>query len=98
MTVIGITVVEVAGAAAPIIGSLLGILAGWLVSQLNSMINVKCDGTVTVEQVVTMGRDLQMKTIGGHPYTMTTIHNGTDSPVGCGSNSKYEVTLSITAA
>ena len=94
---LGITVVDVAGASAPIIGSLLAALGGWLASQLNSIMDGRCDGTVAAEQVVTMGRDLQARTIGGHPYGMTTIHDGSNSPVGCGSNSVYEVTWSITA-
>lgn len=93
-TGLGITVVDVAGIAAPIIGSLLGILASWLVSELNSIIEAKCDGVVAAEQILTMGKDLQGKTTHG-PYSMTTVHNGTDTPHGCGSNSQYEVTWSI---
>jgi hypothetical protein len=93
---LGLTVVDVAGVAAPLLGSLLGILSAWLVGELNSIIHARCDGTVAAEQVVTMGKDLQAKTIQGHPFTMTTIHEGTDSPAGCGANSEYQVTWSIT--
>ncbi|HLK62386.1 MAG TPA: hypothetical protein VKU19_03045 [Bryobacteraceae bacterium] len=92
-----ITSVDVAGVAAPLFGSLLSILSGWLAGQLNSILDGICNGVVAVEQIVIMGADLQMKTIGGQPYTMTTIHAGTDSHVGCGGNSKYEVTWSISA-
>jgi hypothetical protein len=91
---LGVTAVDVAGTSVPIIGSLLTLLGGWLASQLNSIIKARCDGVVAVEQVVVMGKDLQS---GAAPSTMTTIHNGSNSAVGCGSNSKYEVTWSMKA-
>ncbi len=90
---LGITTVEVAGAAAPVIGSLIAVLSGWLIQQLNSIINAKCDGVVAVEQAVLMGRALQQK--AAHGFSTTTIHHGTDSATGCGANSVYEVTWSI---
>ncbi|HEY7290157.1 MAG TPA: hypothetical protein VH583_10000 [Vicinamibacterales bacterium] len=94
---LGLTAIDVAGASIPLIGSLVAILSSWLISQLNSIINARCDGVVAVEQVVMMGRDLQAKT-RNQPLTQTTIHAGTDSPTGCGSNSKYEVSWSMKSA
>jgi hypothetical protein len=41
------------------------------------------------------GRDLRLKT-GNHELdSVVTVHAGTDSPTGCGTNSQYEVTWSI---
>ena len=92
---IGITSVEVTESLAiPLIGSLLGLLSSWLIGQLNSIINAKCDGAVAIEQVVLIGKYLQVKT--KNKLSVTTIHNGTDSPTGCGSNSVYRVNWSIT--
>ena len=79
----------------PVLGSILGVIGSWLVGQLTAIIFADCDGLVAVEQVVIAGSDLFNKTASG-PYTTTTIHPGTDSPAGCGPNSKYEVTWSIT--
>jgi len=92
---VGITAIEVAEATSiPLIGSLIGILSGWLFEQLNSVLTARCDGTVAAEQVVLMGRDLQKKTKS--KFATKTIHQGTDSPSGCGSNSNYTVSWSIT--
>ncbi len=81
--------------AVPVVGPLLGILAAWLVSELTSIVFADCDGPVALEQVVLLGRDLCQKTAAG-PYRTTTTHPGTDSAIGCGSNSVYEVSWSIT--
>jgi hypothetical protein len=83
--------------AVPVIGPLLGILAGWLVSELTSIVFADCDGPVALEQVVLLGRDLCRNTSAG-AYRTTTTHPGTDSATGCGSNSVYEVGWSITRA
>ncbi len=93
---IGITSIEVAEATSiPLIGSLIAILSSWLFDQLNSVLSARCDGTVAVEQVVLMGRDLQQKTKS--KFATKTIHQGTDSATGCGPhNSNYTVSWSIT--
>ena len=83
--------------AVPVVGPLLGILAGWLVSELTSIVFADCDGPVALEQVVLLGRDLCRNTAAG-PYRTTTTHPGTDSNTGCGANSVYEVSWSITRA
>jgi hypothetical protein len=81
--------------AVPVVGPILGIVAAWLVSELKSIVFADCDGPVAVEQVVLLGRDLHRKTVNG-PYRTTTTHPGVDSATGCGANSVYEVSWSIT--
>jgi len=83
--------------AVPVVGPLLGILAAWLVSELTSIVFADCDGPVALEQVVLLGRDLCRQTAAG-PYRTTTTHPGIDSNIGCGANSVYEVSWSITRA
>ncbi len=81
--------------AVPVIGPMLGIVGSWLLSELTSIVFADCDGLVAVEQVVLLGRDLYVKT-GVGSYRVTTTHPGTDSATGCGANSLYEVSWSIT--
>jgi hypothetical protein len=54
-----------------------------------------CDGPVAGSQVSTTGPDLIRWTQGEGIYTETRDYPGTDSPVGCGSNSHYSVTWSV---
>jgi hypothetical protein len=76
--------------------SLMGTAAGFVLSKLGSFLFQDCDGVVAVEQVDFSGRDLRLKT-GNHELdSVVTVHSGTDSPTGCGSNSQYAVTWSIT--
>ncbi len=87
--------VEIAGTIlAPVIGSLLGSLVGWLLDQLGGIVFANCDGLVAAEQLALTGQDLHLKTASG-PLTTTTTHPGTDSSTGCGDNSQYEVTWTI---
>jgi hypothetical protein len=91
-----ITSIEIAGTiAVPVIGSILALVETWLLGQLGGLVSGGCDGIVAVEQVVLLGRDLQLKTANG-PYTVTTKHQGTPSGTLCFGNSLYEVTWSIT--
>ena len=92
---IGLSAVQVGALAAPITGSLLPLLAGWLISELHAIIEDKCDGVVAIEQFVRSGDDLQRMAIGGQPVTMAVDHKGTDSPSLCGAKSEYVVTWSI---
>jgi hypothetical protein len=80
----------------PVVGSILGAVENWLLGQLTNIIFQICDGVVAVEMRAMMGRDLfKMTDNGNKPLTVTTTHQGTDSPTGCGANSVYEVTWSI---
>jgi len=89
-----ITGIEVIGTTilAPVIGSLLGSLADYLLGKLGEIVFANCDGLVAAESIVYSGRDLFLKTRDG-PVTVTTVHHGT--PAGCGDNSVYEVTWTI---
>jgi hypothetical protein len=98
----GLTAIEAVeigsvSSAVPVVGPLLGILAGWLVGEIASIFTANCDGPVALEQVVLLGRDLYRNTAAG-PYRTTTTHPGTDSNSFCGDNSVYEVSWSITRA
>lgn len=86
----------------PVIGTILGAAAGWVVSQLGGLFFANCDGPVAVEQPAFKGLDLWNVTnhtdLFGQPhpfYSQTTSHPGLDSPAGCGSNSVYDVTWQI---
>jgi hypothetical protein len=95
---VGLTAVEVGGLAAPLMGTLIGLLAGWLISELHTIIEDKCDGVVAIEQYVRRGDELQRIVIGGQPVRMAVVHKGTDSPAECGAKSEYLVTWSISAS
>jgi hypothetical protein len=58
--------------------------------------NANCDGTVAAEQAVVLFQDLVANTANGKVWATTTTHPGTDSPKGCGKNSVYEVTWTVT--
>ena len=61
------------------------------------LITADCDGPVALEQPAFKGIDLWNRTQNAsRSITLTTHHNGMDSPTGCGSNSQYDVTWSIT--
>jgi hypothetical protein len=91
-----ITSIEIASiTSVPVIGTILGLISGWLTQQLAEVLSGWCDGTVAVEQAVLLGRGLHIATANGRVYSVTTDHPGTDSHDGCGGNSDYKVTWSI---
>ncbi len=73
-----------------------GPLADWLLDQFFSVVFADCDGWVVVDQHRFTGRDLHLETVNG--LTCTQPYAGYDSPTGCGANSEYEVTWSVTRA
>ncbi len=79
----------------PVIGSALGLLAGWIVGEVAGILTADCDGPVAAEQAAFKGQQLWNFTAHG-PHQVTTYHPGTDSPAGCGSNSIYKVTWVVT--
>jgi hypothetical protein len=83
----------------PVAGSLLASLAGWLYDKLGEIVFADCDGIVAAETAsnLILGRDLYLATKDG-PLSTTTTHQGVDSPDGCGSNSVYEVTWTVSSA
>jgi len=79
----------------PVIGSVLQLAYAFLVSSFSMFFTVDCDGPVAAEQAAFKGSQLWADTVGGS-FTHTTYHPGADSPHGCGSNSAYTATWSIT--
>jgi hypothetical protein len=93
-----ITAVEIASLGVPVMGSVLAILAGWLVSELGDILKSgHCDGVVAVELAVISGRDLFANTLNER-HKVTTVHPGIESPWGCGPTSEYTVEWSISKA
>jgi hypothetical protein len=93
--VMAITTIEVASLGVPVIGPLLGILAGWLIGELGDFLKSgHCDGPVALEQPTLTGVELYSDTMSG-AHTTATTHPGKPSPAGCGGTSKYIVTWSI---
>lgn len=84
-------------AVLPVIGSVIGAIAGWIASQLVGLVMADCDGPVAAEQAAFRGQDLWDKTKDG-PHVFSTVHDGIDSPAGCGSNSTYWVDWSLARA
>jgi hypothetical protein len=78
----------------PGLGTAIGLAAGWIVHEIGAAVFADCDGPVAVEQAVLSAADLEQKTQQG-AFKHKTHHPGTDSPTGCGSNSEYDVTWTI---
>lgn len=55
---------EIGGAVLPVVGSILGAAAGWLVGELTSLIFANCDGLVAAEQISLTGVELRTRTLG----------------------------------
>jgi len=68
---------------------------GWAANKLLNIIFADCDGTVAAGDHVFSGLQLANDTAGGHTMWSQDNNPGTDSPVGCGSNSQYYVTWSV---
>jgi hypothetical protein len=79
----------------PLVGTAIGALAGWLVGTIGGVLFANCDGVVATGLKVYSSADLIRDTAGGHRITETVEHPGTDSAIGCGGNSRYFTTTSI---
>ena len=91
-----ITSIAVATSVVPVVGTILALLAEWLLSELPGVVTPgACDGLVALEQDVLLGTDIALGTAGGKVHSVTTEHPGTTSAAGCGANSQYEVQWSI---
>jgi LGFP repeat len=84
-------------AVMPVIGSAIGAIAGWIAGEVVGLLTADCDGPVAVEQAGFKGQDLWDTTVDG-PHVFSTIHDGVDSPAGCGSNSTYWVDWTLARA
>lgn len=82
-------------AAIPLLGTALGALAGWLVGEIGSVLFADCDGPVAAGVYVYTSSQLIQSTAGGQKVTQTVEHPGTDSATGCGANSRYFTTTTI---
>jgi hypothetical protein len=74
--------------ALAVVAVVVGVLEGL------SVIFADCDGTV-VAGAMSIGKTELLSMAVQQPWVMTEDYPGTDSPVGCGSNSDYAVTYSI---
>jgi hypothetical protein len=63
---------------------------------LNALIFVDCDGKVAGDAIVKKGQEWDALIDPTGVHRETRFYPGTDSAVGCGSNSKYHVTWSVT--
>ena len=83
-------------AAVPFVGSALSVLANWLVPKLGGIIFADCDGPVAIGVHIYTGEQLNQSLSGGKKISETdVVHNGSDSPVGCGANSVYYTTDTV---
>jgi hypothetical protein len=80
------------GAGGSVVGSKAG---GWLVGKIVGIAFANCDGPVAGATHTYSGAQLSHLTAGGHTVTTTDDNKGTNSPRGCGSNSHYTVTWSV---
>ncbi len=78
----------------PVVGSALGAIAGGVGDAIN-FFGPDCDGPVVADSIPATGADLALWTQNG-PYKRTIGFPGTNSNSGCGSNSFYEVTYTVT--
>jgi hypothetical protein len=85
-------------AAVPPIGTALGALAGWVTVNVGGILFANCDGPVATGVRIFTARQLHEKTLGGKRLIETVEHPGVDSARGCGSNSRYTTTTSISLA
>jgi hypothetical protein len=68
--------------------------AGTWLQRLGNVLFADCDGTVAAHSV-TLNQTQLAQIIAGSPLKSTDFNPGTDSPTGCGGNSRYYVTWSI---
>ncbi|HEX6472584.1 MAG TPA: hypothetical protein VF069_26065 [Streptosporangiaceae bacterium] len=99
---VGSGIGAIAGAAigtgvVPVLGTALGALAGWIVAEIGGVLFADCDGPVASEQVPFAPTQIWQETRGGAALRRRTHHPGVDSASGCGSNSDYYVTWSVSA-
>ena len=82
-------------AVVPVAGTAVGALAGWVTSSAGKLLFANCDGLVAAAVHTYTGAQLRAGTTQGRHLGQKDHHPGTDSPHGCGGNSKYDVSWSI---
>jgi hypothetical protein len=91
----GLVGTAVGGPAGTLIASVGTEAAGWALGKLVNIIFANFDGTVAAADHAFTAAQLAQKTANGAVFTMVDDNKGSDSPVGCGSNSRYYVTWSL---
>lgn len=90
------------GSAIPILGTIvgaaLGALSSFLLGELINSINPNCDGPIASAAMTIGGAELRKTLSTGQPWTHKDSNPGVDSAGGCGSNSDYSTTWSISRA
>jgi len=84
-------------AAVPLVGTAIGVLAGWVVGKVGNILFADCDGVVATGVRAFTSQQLIQSAGGGHMITETTSHPGVKSNAGCGANSQYFTTTTISA-
>ena len=83
----------------PIVVSAVAAVAGILaLTEAGLLLFANCDGPVASGAIPFKCSDLIKRTASGQKINETTQHPGVDSPDGCGSNSHYSTTCTITTA
>jgi hypothetical protein len=87
-------------AIVPVVGSAIGALAGWLTTEIGSLLFANCDGIVAASLRAFVSTDLLAKTNNGGTIRDGVQHPGTKSADGCGASSQCatNTTISSTAA
>jgi hypothetical protein len=79
-------------------GSIWGMAASAAVQWLGGILFADCDGPVAIDQIAVTADALDQaigEAIVDGTFSDTRAYPGTDSPAGCGSNSQYTVTWSV---
>jgi|SRR5579885_1319688 len=72
-------------------------IAIWIFGEIFNLFDPNCDGGVVAQTISTTTAEMMTMTHNGTtPFRKTLQYPGTDSAVGCGANSLYDVTYSIT--
>ena len=90
------------GSAVPIVGTIvgaaLGAVSAFLLGALINAIDPNCDGPIASAAMTIGGKELREKLASGQPWSHQDSNPGIDSPGGCGANSMYQTTWSISRA
>ena len=89
---IGSIVVPFFASALVALGAILGL------TEVASLLFADCDGVVAAGALPFTCNQLIKRTTSGQKITQTANHAGSDSPVGCGSNSQYSTTTTLVTA
>jgi len=93
------TAITVGSIVVPLFGSALSAIAGVLaVTEVGLLLFADCDGVVAAGALHFTGSELIRRTTSGQKIRETVDHPGSDSPAGCGSNSRYSTTTTIATA